>query len=156
MSIIRQPEDKVMRVYILSQYLSRKLNAGTWRFCARTCAICRIYKLNIRHYSQVIHDNEVGVSPTHAEQTKENQMDTGKIFLGIALIAFSVAMVVNPANAAGCDSSCPVGSGNYYTDDCWSKDPVQAPEYTAHSAAPAVLPEQSGKICHTVSPPGSP
>lgn len=44
-------------------------------------------------------------------------MDTGKIFLGIALIAFSVAMVVNPASAAGCDSSCSVGRGNLHTAD---------------------------------------
>ena len=39
-------------------------------------------------------------------------MDTGKIFLGIALIAFSIAMMINPAHAAVGDTSCSVGNGN--------------------------------------------
>jgi hypothetical protein len=65
-------------------------------------------------------------------------MDTGKIFLGFALIAFSVAMVINPASAALCDHSCLVGSGNLHTTDCRSAaDLSQDPEYTAHSATPA-------------------
>ena len=65
-------------------------------------------------------------------------MDTGKIFLGFALIAVSVAMVINPASAAGCDHSCPVGNGNLNTADCGSAaGSSQDPEYTAHSAMPA-------------------
>jgi len=42
-------------------------------------------------------------------------MDTGKIFLGIALIACSVAMVINPVNAAVCDNTCLVGNGDLHT-----------------------------------------
>ena len=65
-------------------------------------------------------------------------MDTGKIFLGIALIAVSFAMVINPASAAGCDYSCPVGSGNLSADDCRCATALlQDPEYTAYSVVPA-------------------
>ncbi|MDO8872331.1 MAG: hypothetical protein Q7V05_06325 [Methanoregula sp.] len=65
-------------------------------------------------------------------------MDTGKIFLGIALIAFSVAMAINPASAAGCDSSCSVGSGNFHTADCGSAaGSSQDSDSTAHSDNPA-------------------
>lgn len=61
-------------------------------------------------------------------------MDTGKIFLGFALIAFSVAMVVNPASATGCDYSCPVGSGDNYIADCMSDAGLlQDLEYPAYS-----------------------
>jgi hypothetical protein len=78
------------------------------------------------------------VSPTHAEK-KENHMDTGKIFLGIALIACSVAMGVNPASAAGCDGSCTVGSGNLFTAECGNGAGLQHDgEYTAYSAIPVV------------------
>jgi len=74
-------------------------------------------------------------------------MDTGKIFLGIALIAVSVAMVINPASAAGCDSSCPVGSGNLHTANCGSAaGSLQDPEYTAHSAIPACSCISPGKL----------
>jgi hypothetical protein len=66
-------------------------------------------------------------------------MDTGKIFLGIALIAFSVAMVTNPASAAGCDNSSPVGCENPYTADYGSAaGSLQYADYTAYSDMPAL------------------
>ena len=66
-------------------------------------------------------------------------MDTGKIFLGIALIACSVAMGVNPASAAGCDSSCTVGSGDLYTAECVNAAGSQQDgEYTKYSAMPVI------------------
>jgi len=74
-------------------------------------------------------------------------MDTGKIFLGIALIAVSFAMVINPASAAMCDSSCPVGSGNLHTADYGSAaGSLQGPEYSAHSALPACSCISQGKL----------
>jgi hypothetical protein len=74
-------------------------------------------------------------------------MDTGKIFLGFALIAFSVALMVNPASAAGCDNSCSVGCGNISTPHCVSADgSMQDPEYTANSAMPA--PVSARELCH--------
>jgi hypothetical protein len=73
------------------------------------------------------------------QNKKENHMDTGKIFLGIAFIACSVAMGVNPASAAGCDSSCTVGSGNLYTAECANAAGSQQDcEYTVYSAMPAM------------------
>jgi hypothetical protein len=66
-------------------------------------------------------------------------MDTGKIFLGIALIAFSAAMVINPASAAGCDHSCMVGSGNLPAAGCGcAAVSSQGPEYDTYSELPAV------------------
>lgn len=79
-------------------------------------------------------------------------MDTGKIFLGIAFIACSVAMGVNPASAAGCDSSCTVGSGNIYTAECGNAAGSQQDcEYTTYSAMPVIYctsPEDlPGSVC---------
>jgi hypothetical protein len=66
-------------------------------------------------------------------------MDTGKIFLGIALLAFSAAMVINPASAAGCDSSCTVGSGDYYTPECGcGNGTLQDMDDTLSSTLPAI------------------
>ena len=66
-------------------------------------------------------------------------MDSGKIFLGIALIACSVAMVVNTASATGCDSSCTVGSGNFYIAESGSDAGSQQDrEYTTYSIMPAM------------------
>jgi len=66
-------------------------------------------------------------------------MDTGKIFLGFALIAFSVAMVVNPASAAVCDYSCPVGSGDNHIADCTSDAGLlQDLDYPAYSSTPDI------------------
>lgn len=62
-------------------------------------------------------------------------MDTGKIFLGIALIAFSVAMVINPANAAVGDTSCSVGNGNGHFPDGIIAD--GSPQDTAQPGYPA-------------------
>ena len=74
----------------------------------------------------------------------EPKMDTGKIFLGIAFIAVSVAMVINPASAAGCDHSCPVGCGNHYTADCMiAAGQEQDTDYTANSVMPARYQEPS-------------
>ena len=68
------------------------------------------------------------------KKDREKRMDTGKIFLGIALIAFSVAMGVHPASAASGDNSCPVGTGNIHLNNCTSAaGSLQYPEYTAHS-----------------------
>ncbi|HVN74085.1 MAG TPA: hypothetical protein VMT44_05785 [Methanoregula sp.] len=39
-------------------------------------------------------------------------MDTGKILLGIALVLFSAALMVNPSSAAGNDTSREVGNGS--------------------------------------------
>jgi hypothetical protein len=74
-------------------------------------------------------------------------MDTGKIFLGFALIAFSVAMVVNPASAAGCDYSCPVGSGDNYIADCTSDAGLlQVLDYPAYSHTPVINRISPGNI----------
>ncbi len=128
-----------MTVYILSpSLLSRRFITVTRGFDARTVRIWGIYKLNPRHYNQVIHDTDSACHRPMQNKGKENQMDTGKIFLGFALIAFSVAMVINPANAAGCDNSGSVGSGIIFTTHCVSAGgPVLDPEYTADSAMPA-------------------
>ena len=78
-------------------------------------------------------------------------MDTGKIFMGIALIAFSVTMMINPASAVGCDCSCPVGSGNHFTDDCRIAAGVSPdPDDTTHSKQSPYygIPP---KNCHEVS-----
>jgi hypothetical protein len=72
------------------------------------------------------------------QNNKEIPMDTGKIFLGIALIAFSAAMVINPASAAGCDNSCQVGCGDFHTAECISAAGLlQDSDYTAYSAVSA-------------------
>lgn len=42
-------------------------------------------------------------------------MDLGKIMIGIALVMLSAGMLVTPAAAAGCDSSCTVGCGNVFS-----------------------------------------
>ncbi|PKL58332.1 MAG: hypothetical protein CVV34_02825, partial [Methanomicrobiales archaeon HGW-Methanomicrobiales-5] len=64
-------------------------------------------------------------------------MDTGKIFLGIALIAFSVTMVINPASAAVGDYSCPVGGGNHFDDGCQNATGVSPdPDDTISSDSP--------------------
>ncbi|MFA6226438.1 MAG: hypothetical protein WC620_09790 [Methanoregula sp.] len=66
-------------------------------------------------------------------------MDTGKIFLGIALIACSVAMVINPASAAMGDSSCLVGNGNLHIADCRKTAGLsQDLDSTAHSPMTAI------------------
>jgi len=39
-------------------------------------------------------------------------MDTAKIFLGIALVMFSAALMVTPSNAYGFDTPREVGNGN--------------------------------------------
>jgi hypothetical protein len=39
-------------------------------------------------------------------------MDTGKVLLGIALVVFSGALMVNPSSAAGYNASPQVGSGS--------------------------------------------
>ena len=39
-------------------------------------------------------------------------MDTGKIFIGIALVMFSAALMVNPTSAYGFGVAREVGSGN--------------------------------------------
>ena len=41
-------------------------------------------------------------------------MDTGKILLGIALVMFSGALMVNPSGAAVYDASPQVGSGDVF------------------------------------------
>ncbi|MEI8330493.1 MAG: hypothetical protein WCF90_02400 [Methanomicrobiales archaeon] len=66
-------------------------------------------------------------------------MDIGKIFLKFALIALSVTMVINPANAAGCDTSCSVGNRNVHFPDGVSADgspPVA--EKAVYPAAPVI------------------
>jgi hypothetical protein len=65
-------------------------------------------------------------------------MDTGKIFLGIALIAFSVTMVISPASAAVGDFSCPVGGGNLFDDGCQNAAGVSPdPDDTVPSDSPS-------------------
>ncbi|MEI7857057.1 MAG: hypothetical protein WCH85_06080 [Methanomicrobiales archaeon] len=74
-------------------------------------------------------------------------MDTGKIFLGIALLAFSVVMAIHPASAAVCDSSCPVGYGDLHTDNCVSATVIsQDPDSTAPSQSPAFSRATSGTL----------
>jgi hypothetical protein len=71
-------------------------------------------------------------------KSEEKQMDTGKIFFGIALIAFSVAMVINPASAAAGDNSCSVGNGNVYTTLSENYAGLsQNPDPAAHFTMPA-------------------
>ena len=63
-------------------------------------------------------------------------MDSGKIFLGIALIAFSIAMVINPAHAAGCDTSCSVGNGTVHIPEGTGADgSPQVTDQTVYAAA---------------------
>ena len=75
-------------------------------------------------------------------------MDTGKIFLGIALIACSVAMVINPVNAAVGDSSCLVGNGDLNTAS-YEEATGYIPEAdsVSYSSLPALLIRiDSGKL----------
>jgi len=66
-------------------------------------------------------------------------MDTGKIFLGIALIAFSAVLVIHPASAAGCDIPGPVESGNIHLAESGSAaGSLQDTDYTPHSEMPAM------------------
>lgn len=74
-------------------------------------------------------------------------MDTGKIFLGIALIAFSVAMVINPAHAAGSDSSCLVGNGYLHTANCQeTAGYLQESDSVSYSSLPAVIRNEPGNL----------
>ncbi len=66
-------------------------------------------------------------------------MDTGKIFLGIALVFFSAAMVINPASAAVSDQTCPAGYGDLPAVGCGSAAiTVEDPGYIAHPALPSM------------------
>lgn len=58
-------------------------------------------------------------------------MDTSKIFLGIALIAFSAAMVIHPASAAMTDS-CPVGGGILFMGSCGNTSDLCPDTYNPH------------------------
>lgn len=88
---------------------------------------------------QVMHDTHFGVSPTHAKTKKENSMDSGKIFLGIALVVFSAAMVINPAGAAEGDQLCPTVCGDLPAAGCGSAASLsQDPGYIAHPALPSI------------------
>ena len=66
-------------------------------------------------------------------------MDSGKIFLGIALVVFSAAMVINPASAAVSDQSCPTVCGDLPLAGCGSAASLsQDPGYIAHPALPSI------------------
>ncbi|MHB8164491.1 MAG: hypothetical protein ACYDDV_09080 [Methanoregula sp.] len=66
-------------------------------------------------------------------------MDSGKIFLGIALVVFSAAMVINPASAAACDQSCPAGCGDLPAASCGSAAGLsQDTGYIAHPTLPSI------------------
>jgi hypothetical protein len=42
-------------------------------------------------------------------------MDLGKIMIGIALVMFSIGLLVSPSGATGCDRFCTVGCGNAFS-----------------------------------------
>jgi hypothetical protein len=53
-----------------------------------------------------------GVSPIRVTLKEGTTMDTAKIFLGLALVVFSAALMVTPSNAYGYDTPRDVGNGN--------------------------------------------
>ena len=53
-----------------------------------------------------------GVSPTRVTLKEGTMMDTAKIFLGLALVMFSAALMVTPSNAYGYDTIHEIGNGN--------------------------------------------
>ena len=66
--------------------------------------------LQIHYWIKVMHEQVRRVTET---KTKEGMMmDTGKIFIGIALVMFSAALMTNPASAYGSGVPCEVGSVN--------------------------------------------
>ncbi|PKL70064.1 MAG: hypothetical protein CVV30_01455 [Methanomicrobiales archaeon HGW-Methanomicrobiales-1] len=73
-------------------------------------------------------------------------MDSGKIFLGIALVVFSAAMVINPASAAIGDQSCPAGYGDLPATGCGNAAGLsQDTGYITHPALPPVTSIIPGK-----------
>jgi hypothetical protein len=66
-------------------------------------------------------------------------MDSGKIFLGIALVIFSAAMVINPANAAVGDHPCITVYGDLPAAGCGNAAGLsQDTGYIAHPALPSI------------------